>query len=201
MLTTLAPLAVWILVSGLDDFLVLALYLLRGAIQRFKPPKLPFPSRAQLESLPERRISIFVPLWKEDGVIGRMLLHNLASIRYREYDFFLGAYPNDEPTQRAILEVSTRHSRVHLALCPHDGPTSKADCLNWIYQRLLLREQGSGVHYDLILTHDAEDLIHPQSLALVNYYSRCYDMIQTPFRCHAAAPVQSAILRRFRRVP
>ncbi len=176
----LAPLAIWIVVSGLDDILVLAVYLLRGFLQRLKPPQLPFPTPQQLGALPERRIAIMVPLWKEDGVIAQMLLHNLAAIRYQEYDFFVGAYPNDAPTQRAIRAVASRHKRVHLALCPHDGPTSKADCLNWIYQHMLMRETETGLHYDLILTHDAEDLIHGESLALVNYYSHSYGMIQTP---------------------
>ncbi len=29
-------------------------------------------------------------------MIGQMLEHNLAAIRYSAYDFFVGVYPNDE---------------------------------------------------------------------------------------------------------
>jgi adsorption protein B len=109
-----------------------------------------------------------------------MLQHNLACIRYREYHFFAGCYPNDDLTQDAVRSVSDRFPNVHLALCPHDGPTSKADCLNWIYQRLLLFEEESGTRFDLLLTHDAEDMIHPEELQWINYYSGRFDFVQTP---------------------
>jgi adsorption protein B len=45
---------------------------------------------------------------------------------------------------------------------------------------MILAEQETNLHYEVILTHDAEDIIHPESLHLVNYYSRCYGMVQTP---------------------
>src|SRR5688572_13959680 len=37
-----------------------------------------------------------------DQVIASMLEHNLAAIRYPEYRFFCGCYPNDEATQAAV---------------------------------------------------------------------------------------------------
>ncbi len=78
-------------------------------------------------------------------VIGRMLEHNLASIRYPDYHIFAGAYPNDAlDAGRRARGRCDRFPNVHLALCPHDGPTSKADCLNWIYQRLSARGEESG---------------------------------------------------------
>jgi adsorption protein B len=69
---------------------------------------------------------------------------------------------------------------VHLAVCPHDGPTSKADCLNWIYQRMLLHEEQQGVRFEMILTHDAEDLIDPDALRWINYYGQWNEMVQIP---------------------
>jgi len=176
----LLPLAAWILLSGLDDLFILSIFLFRGFIGRLRPPKLPEPTLHMMESLAQRRIAIFVPLWREEAVITHMLEHNLGAIHYANYHFFVGAYPNDPATQRAVSAVASRHRNVHLCLCPHDGPTSKADCLNWIFQRMLQHEQESGRQYQLILTHDAEDVIHPASLALVNYYSRCYEMVQVP---------------------
>jgi adsorption protein B len=121
-----------------------------------------------------------VPLWHEHEVIARMLEHNLASIRYPDYHFFAGAYPNDELTQDAVRSIADRFPNVHMALCPHDGPTSKADCLNWVYQRLILHEEQTGTHFDIIVTHDAEDLIHPEELRWINYYAARFDFIQTP---------------------
>ena len=39
-----------------------------------------------------------------------MLEHNLAAIRYRNYHFFVGVYPNDLPTMRAVAQQARRHS-------------------------------------------------------------------------------------------
>ena len=163
-------LAVWIVLSGLDDLFVLGVFL---RSRRRRGP-------VAEESAPERMIAILVPCWNEHGVIGDMVEHNLSAIRYGHYSFFVGAYPNDEPTIDAVRQLEERHPNVHLALCPHDGPTSKADCLNWIYQRLLLYEEEHAARYDLVLTHDAEDLIHPESLTEINRYAGTYDFIQIP---------------------
>jgi adsorption protein B len=169
----LVPLAVWILTSGLDDLFISLIYLTGG--KRFQ-----WPPDGQLDQAPERRIAILVPLWREHNVIGQMLEHNLSAIRYRNYDIFVGAYPNDEPTVRAVTEAAGRHSRVHLVVCPHNGPTSKGDCLNWIYRGMERYEAQQHVRFEVITTHDAEDLIHPESLRLINWYSPAYDMVQVP---------------------
>ena len=88
--------------------------------------------------------------------------------------------PNDEPTQAAVRSVADRFPNVHLAVCPHDGPTSKADCLNWVYQNMLVFEEQAGIRFELIVTHDAEDLVHPEELRWLNYYAARYDFVQTP---------------------
>ena len=36
------------------------------------------------------------------------------------------------------------------------------------------------MRFDIVMTHDAEDLIHPESLRLINYFARTYDMVQMP---------------------
>ena len=113
-------------------------------------------------------------------MIARMLEHNLAALRYANYHFFAGAYANDDATQDAVRSVADRFPNVHLAACPHDGPTSKADCLNWIYQHVGLFEERTNQRFDLIVTHDAEDLIHPEELRVMNAYAGRYDFIQIP---------------------
>ncbi|MBZ5728450.1 MAG: glycosyl transferase family protein [Acidobacteriia bacterium] len=174
MAACLAPLAIWILLSGLDDlFIGLVLFLNRRK-------QFPWPADAALEQTPERRIAIFVPLWREHRVIGPMLEHNLSLIRYANYDVFVGVYPNDELTADAVAEIAERYPRVHLAICPHDGPTSKGDCLNWIHRRMADYEARHAVRFELVITHDAEDLIHPDSLRLANWFSRQYAMVQIP---------------------
>ncbi len=109
-----------------------------------------------------------------------MVEHNVSAIHYGNYHFFIGAYPNDDPTLDAVRDLESRFPRVHLAVCPHNGPTSKADCLNWIYQRMLLFEEHHGTRFDIVVTHDAEDLIHPQAFSLINAYADEYDMVQIP---------------------
>ncbi|MEO7651555.1 MAG: glycosyltransferase, partial [Bryobacteraceae bacterium] len=177
----LIPLAIWISISSLDDLMLdlACLYFWITARLRGRN-RVPTPTQADLQRTPHRRIAIFVPLWHEAHVIRKMVEHNLASTRYDRYDFFVGAYPNDEPTLQAVRDVEARLGPVHLCVVPHDGPTSKADCLNWIYQRMLLFESAHAVQFDIVLIHDAEDLIHPEALLWLNFYSQTYDMVQIP---------------------
>ena len=174
----LAPLAISIVLSGLDDLIVDVVWFTGWFRGRFLAPL------AQQDGKPvlvhHKRIAIFVPLWKEHRVIRGMLDHNISAIKYRDYDFFVGVYPNDDRTLDAVREAEAHYRNVHLAICPHDGPTSKADCLNWIYQRMLLHEENHHVQYDLIVTHDAEDLIHPEALEVLNHQSNSFDMVQIP---------------------
>ena len=172
----LATLATALIASGVDDLVPTFICMWRFLFRRGPelPPSIPGPYR------PERRIAIFVPCWKESAVIERMIRHNQAAIRYRNFDFFLGVYPNDEATLDAVERLAHVFRNVHAACCPHPGPTSKADCLNWIYQRMLLYEDDQGVTFDTVVMHDAEDMIHPEALALIDRHSDFYDMVQVP---------------------
>ncbi len=168
------PVAVWILISGLDDLFIT---LVGFATCRIS---FPWPTDAALRRAGERPIAVFVPLWREHAVIGRMLEHNVAALRYRNYHFFVGVYPNDLPTIRAVAQQARKHSAVHMVTCPHNGPTSKGDCLNWIYQRMKDHEARHRIRFRIVVLHDAEDLIHPESLRLINWFSRHYAMVQVP---------------------
>jgi adsorption protein B len=172
----LFPAAVAILISGLDDMAlnIVCLWTWLGRPRRASSKRTDYCHK------PEKRIAVFVPLWHEHRVIGGMVDHNVSAINYDNYHFFIGAYPNDEPTLDAVRQLESRFPHVHLAVCPHDGPTSKADCLNWIYQRMLLFEEHHGGEFQIVITHDAEDLIHPESFALTNAYAGDFEMIQIP---------------------
>jgi adsorption protein B len=172
----LIPLALWVVLSGLDDCVIDV----AAAIAWFRLLATGAPNDRELAAAPPRRMAVYVAAWQEHRVIQSMLDNNIARLRYPCADFFVGAYPNDAPTLAAVREAMKRHPNVHLALCPHPGPTSKADCLNWIYQRMLLFEEEHGVRFETILTHDAEDVIDPDALTWINYYAQSYDMIQIP---------------------
>ena len=45
---------------------------------------------------------------------------------------------------------------------------------------MLLFEENHGVRFDVVMTHDAEDLIHPDALRAVNRYAGDYGMVQVP---------------------
>jgi bacteriophage N4 adsorption protein B len=176
-LWALAPLAIILLISGLDDLEIDLAWIYAWLAGRFTEF---LPGEWRRNLAPPRRIAIFVPLWQEHAVVDQMLEHNLAALRYPGYHIFAGAYPNDELTQNAVKAIADRFPNVHLAVCPHDGPTSKADCLNWIYQHVGLYEEQTGERFDLVVTHDAEDLIHPDELQWINFYASRYDFVQIP---------------------
>lgn len=173
-------LAIVLLLSGIDDLIpVLICYAFKNSRKRTDPGASTSPARpAGAED--ERRIAIFIPCWKESEVIEKMVRHNLSAIRYRNFDVFVGAYPNDEATIAATRKLASVFRNVHVAECPHPGPTSKADCLNWIYQRMLLHEEQNALRFDTVVLHDAEDLIHPDALATINRERCRYAMVQVP---------------------
>ena len=171
-----ATLAIILLLSGLDDLIPILVCLRQWVFARKK-----LEARPLMEGTAEpRRIAIFVPCWKESAVIGNMVRHNLAAIRYTNYDFFLGTYPNDEPTVKEARQLAAFFPNVHVAVCERPGPTSKADCLNTVFRRMAQFETESGVHFDTIVLHDAEDMIHPDSLSLINRERFEYHMVQVP---------------------
>ncbi len=172
----LGLLASILLLSGLDDLVPFLICVYHRSVTREPAP--PFTLGEFLKE--ERRIAIFVPCWKEADVIANMVRHNLAAMRYRNFDFFLGVYPNDEATVAVVEHLAESLGNVHVAACPHSGPTSKADCLNWIYQRMSLFEEEHGTYFDTVVMHDAEDLIHPDALSVINRERESYAMVQVP---------------------
>jgi adsorption protein B len=175
-----------ILGNQLDELFMDANYFLRG-LHRHAARAIP---RRELMTVPQKRIAILVPAWKEAEVIEEMLEHNLRSLDYDRdrYDIFCGTYANDPETQAKVDAVARRAPNIHKVVVPHDGPTSKADCLNWVYQGIVLEEQRRGQRFDILLMHDAEDLIHPLSLRLYSVLIPRWDFVQTPVFSLALSP-------------
>lgn len=167
-----------IFVNQLDEAFIDVTYLARRLHRRARAALPP----ALLAGLPEKRIAILVPAWQEAAVIREMLDHNLATLDYPKdrYDIFCGTYANDPATQARVDEVAEREPGVHKVVVPHDGPTSKADCLNWIYQGVVVEERRRGIRFDILLMHDSEDVIHPRSLRLICALIPGHDFVQTP---------------------
>ncbi len=163
--------------SGLDDLFIGICRAVTGIAKR---KKVSWPPAGELDAAPERRIAILVPLWREHGVIGKMLERTVASLRYHGYDIFVGVYPNDHLTVRAVNDAARLHPRIHAVLLPHAGPTSKGDCLNWAFRGMQRHEERTGGRYEVIVTHDAEDVVHPESLRIISWFATDHAMVQVP---------------------
>ncbi len=174
----LVPLALWVLVSGLDDLCVDLRFLLWKLRTRGQAPDDEAQSTSGYPS--EKRIAIYIPCWDESAVIRKMLDRNLAAIEYENYDIWLGLYPNDPGTLEAVERCEERSARVHHFVCQNPGPTTKADCLNQLDSGVRDHESETGDYYEVIVQHDAEDLIDARSLREISRLSEEFDMIQVP---------------------
>ena len=180
---------VGLLLGGIDDLLVDLLYIAHRIRHRVRHGGRP---RLTLASLPPPRIAgriaVFVAAWDEVAVIGGMLTTALQRYDHDDYRIYVGAYPNDRGTIDAIVGVAVavaeRDPRIRLVIGDHDGPTTKADCLNTIWHAFCrddLRERASGQPpTKAIVLHDAEDVVHPQELRVFDSLIERYDVIQLP---------------------
>lgn len=123
-------------------------------------------------------IAIFVPAWDESAVIASMLKATLKRIDHADYRIFVGHYRNDPATAAAIASVVD--DRVEPVLVEVDGPTTKADCLNHLYDALIAHETDTGRSARAVVLHDAEDLVHPLELALFDRLIDRAGIIQLP---------------------
>ena len=173
--------AVSFLVSGIDDFFIDVYYWTRLLYRHLFLRHTIRPVRQQaLCAIPEKWTAIWIPAWHEDEVIGKMVEHTIESMNYQKFDIFVGTYPNDHLTQDVVDAVHLRFPQVEKIVCPNPGPTNKADCLNWIFQGMLLAEQKKGMRYDIVVLHDSEDIVHPLELKLFNWLIPRKDMVQLP---------------------
>src|SRR5262245_4369225 len=119
------------LLSGIDDLFIDIFYWMRELYRKIALRHKIHPITEQdLGSIPQKWAAIWIPAWHEHEVIDKMLQNTLESLDYQNYDIFVGTYPNDEATQLAVESVRERHRQVRKIVCPHPGPTNKADCLN-----------------------------------------------------------------------
>ena len=172
--------AVALLLSGTDDVLIDLAYWFQRI---FRNRRFTQHERIPLEDLhgsPEKRIAVFVPAWREESVLEQMLTRACESIDYTRYDIFVGVYPNDPRTLEKARNAAGRFPQVHVVIGGHAGPSSKAENLNEIFEGMIRYENRTGVRYELIVLHDAEDVVHPQSLRAFNVFIPRYDMVQIP---------------------
>ncbi|MDD5361145.1 MAG: glycosyltransferase [Ignavibacteria bacterium] len=182
--------AIMLFISGIDDLYLDVLYWL----QRRKYKK-KMPDFSEMFDKPEKPIAIFLGAWKESPVIGRTLSYAIRNLNYTNFRFFVGVYPNDPDTLRVVQEISRKDARVIPCVNSQNGPTTKADNLNCLFSGVGEYEKRYG-QFEVILVHDAEDFIHPNSLKLYNFLLgyKGYHAVQIP-----VIPIKSSLGKLFHR--
>ena len=123
-------------------------------------------------------MAILVPAWDESAVIASMLKATLKRLSYDDYRIFVGHYCNDPATAAAIASVPD--PRVQAVQVECDGPTTKADCLNHLYDALIVYEAETGRSAKAVVLHDAEDVVHRYELRIFDGLIDRAALIQLP---------------------
>jgi hypothetical protein len=168
--------AILLAISGIDDlYMDMLFWLMR---RKYKSR---FPDFTNMMEKTEKPIAIILGAWSESSVIGRTLSYAVRNLKYDNFRIFVGVYPNDKETIRIVKEISLKDARVIACINPQNGPTTKADNLNSLYAGLCEYEKIYG-EFEIIIVHDAEDFIHPNSLKLYNFLIgyKGYHAIQIP---------------------
>jgi len=174
--------AVGFLIGGIDDLLIDLLWMGRSlwrsaTVYRRHP-------RADAGSLPAPaepgRLALFVAAWREEAVIGAMVATALARFRHPDWRLYVGCYPNDPGTIDAVRRAAAGDPRVRLVIGNQPGPTTKAGCLNWIWQAMLADEQAEGARVKAVVLHDAEDVVHRDELAVYDALIGRFALVQIP---------------------
>ena len=112
----------------------------RGAGAARRRPRAAPPSRRRPRP---GRLAVFVPAWDEAAVIGAMLAHARARLRRGRLPPLCRLLPQRSGDDRGGPRGATR-PRVRLVVGPAPGPTSKADCLNRLWERMIEDEAADG---------------------------------------------------------
>ena len=123
-------------------------------------------------------IALLVPAWDEAAVIASMLKATLKRLDYDNYRIFVGHYRNDPATGAAIASVTD--PRVESVEVAADGPTTKAHCLNHLYDALVAYELANDCQAKAVVLHDAEDVVHRFELRIFDGLIDRAAVIQLP---------------------
>lgn len=169
-----------LLIGGLDDLAIDMLWIGRGLWRRVAIfTRVP---RGTLDRLPPPArhgpLAIFIPAWDESRVIGAMVRAALGRLVHADYRIYVGTYPNDPATVRALEALAD--PRIRIVPGDRPGPTTKAECLNRVWRAMLADEQAAGAPVKAVVLHDAEDVMHPQELALYDRMVERFDLVQIP---------------------
>lgn len=152
-----------------------------------KPKKISNQSWNEWAIRDEDPIAVMIPAWQEYDVLEPMVKTNLKRIKYKNFHWFIGVYPNDEKTLEIALKMQELYpEKITVVINSRPGPTSKAQCLNEILKVMTqgiekARSKGDKPWVPrFVAIHDAEDVIHPLSFTAINAQKEDVDFIQVP---------------------
>ncbi len=158
--------AIFFLVGALDEFLMDGVWgwlRLTGRVRTRKT------SRERLVHRPlAGHAAILIPAWREANVIGHTVAHALRAWPQADMTIYVGVYRNDPESLMAAARGANGDPRVRVVVHGADGPTTKADCLNRLYLAMEEDERRQGRPVRLVLLQDAEDMVDPAALGLVD---------------------------------
>lgn len=168
-------------ISACDDLFLDGWYYFRHFNKNWhkKKESLP-PSLEILENNQEQFLALMLPAWQESDVIYGAVKNLLQTNVYKNYYIFIGVYPNDSETTKQALKLADEFNKVRVVITNLPGPTCKADCLNNIIQEIYSFEKRHKIQFQAVIMQDAEDVVHPLSLKLFNYFLPKFDLIQIP---------------------
>lgn len=171
--------AVGFLLLGLGDLVVDFIWIVRTLVRRMTSRHWPRSCAASLSpASTSGTIAIFIPAWDEAEVIGDMLAHARAAFGDGDYRIYVGCYPNDPAT--AAVVWAQADDRIRLVMGPAPGPTSKADCLNRLWERMCADEAVEQRRFKAVVLHDAEDVVHSAELGIFDALIERFDLVQLP---------------------
>lgn len=154
------------LIGAADDLAVDALWLWLRATGRTSAP---VSKRAALANRPlHGPAAVIIPAWQEAPVIGDTVSHLLASWPQTTMRLYVGCYRYDPATLAAASAAAKGDPRLRLVIHDRDGPSTNADCLNRLYAALVTDEARSGRRFAMVVFHDAEDMVDPAALGLLD---------------------------------
>lgn len=169
--------AVWFALGALDEIAVDGLWLWLRLTGRVRTGRVDRQATAPLRGV----AAVLVPAWREADVIGTTIRHALSVWPQADLRLYVGCYRNDPATLAALIGIGG-DPRLRIVIHNREGPTTKADCLNRLYAAVVEDEQRGGYRARAIILHDAEDMVHPAGLALLDQGLDTADFVQLPVR-------------------
>jgi adsorption protein B len=170
-------LAIFYITTGFDDFVWDVITLIKVWGQ--KKNKLEI---KELDSVPPKLLAIMIAAWHEENVLESVIDNIISSQIYPKtmYHIFLGVYPNDTGTVEIAKELEKKYANIHCIVNCKEGPTSKAQNLNYVIKQIKEFEKENNFCFASFTIHDSEDVVHPYELKVTNYLINNYPALQFP---------------------